>query len=147
MERGNLSRAKQNVFDKNEHILHLTQAVPGTVNKMAECEDQRNLTHSIKYIIAFITRVEYTTEVTVTNQEFSFIRTAIMLRHRVVWQVVKELSKEHASFIFIAALKIERACFSVKLVISYQTTYSHNPRVHDVNQSANHEEINYAFNS
>jgi hypothetical protein len=36
MERGNSSGAEQNVFHKKEYILHLTQAVPGNVNKMAE---------------------------------------------------------------------------------------------------------------
>lgn len=133
MERGNSSSAEQNVVYKKEHILHLTQGVPGSVNKMAECKNQHNLTHSVKCIIAFITRVEYATEVTVTNQKLSFIHTVIKLRHRVVWQVVKDISEEHVSFIFTAALKIERACFSVKLVNSYQTTYYRNPEVHDIN--------------
>lgn len=68
MERGNSSTTEQNVLDKNEHILHLTQAVPGNVNKMAECKNQHKFTHSVKCIIASITRGEYATEVRVTNQ-------------------------------------------------------------------------------
>jgi hypothetical protein len=122
---------------KNERILHLTQAVPDSVIKMAECKNQHNLTHCVKCITAFITKVKYATEVRVTNQRLGFHggehSYLVELRHHVVWQEVKDVSEEHASCILTSVLKIEKACVSVKMVTSYQTTLYHKPEVHSIN--------------